>query len=80
MSLNFKIQPEMDQPEVPSNMMVAGERVDEFSDPANNTGLPRPVGAELDDPFNSDLTSRDKTKMLQMEAILKMMGKHDGYR
>lgn len=77
MSVEVKL-PEAKQEQAPEQkptMLLPRERIDEFSDPANQTGLPRPVGAELDDPDNgSMLTRRDKTKLMQMMA-LKQIGR-----
>lgn len=75
MSINIRMpeeQPEVNErPNVPDNLLVPRERIDELSDPSAGTERPRPVGAELADPDSGSMMSnREKTMLLQARTLL----------
>lgn len=52
------------------NSLVEPEPVDQLLDPSSGTQMPREVGAELEDPNSSGLTSRAKRRMLMLKTAL----------
>ena len=78
MSINIRMPenqqqeaPESMAEQVPDDVMVPRERIDQYSDPSAGRELPRPVGSELADPDSgSMMTNRDKTMLLQARTLL----------